>query len=128
MNLKIQIYFVVAAVALIACVTSWLWSNHKIANLERDVENAKTLAAERQITADEKEKLAGEYKAKNEYLEQQIGALRAIAQKQDEELQKLSADVDNARADVSRTRNIRSAAATLTELCTKLADLGHGCG
>ena len=85
------------------------------------------LAAEKQNTADEKEKLAGEYKAKNEYLEQQIDALRAIAQKQDEELQKLSANVDNARADVSRTHSVRSAAATLTELCTKLADLGHGC-
>ena len=127
MNLKIQIYVVIAAVALIACVTSWLWSNHKIAGLERDVENAKTLAVEKQNTANEKEKLAGEYKAKNEYLEQQIDSLRAVAQKQDEELQKLSANVDNARADVSRTHSVRSAAATLTELCTKLADLGHGC-
>jgi chromosome segregation ATPase len=127
MNSKIQIYVVIAAVALIVCVTNWLWSNHKIAKLERNVENAKALAADKQITADEKEKLAGEYKAKTEYLEQQIDTLRAVAQKQDEELQKLSVNVDNARADVSRAHSVRSAAATLTDLCTKLAHLGHGC-
>jgi predicted RNase H-like nuclease (RuvC/YqgF family) len=128
MNIRTQIYIAAAAIIATVCIIGTLWSKHKIADLERDVENAKTLAAEKQKTADEKEKVAGEYKAKNEYLEQQIDALRAVAQKQDEELQKLSANVDSARADVSRTRNIRSAAATLTELCTKLADLGHECG
>jgi predicted RNase H-like nuclease (RuvC/YqgF family) len=128
MNIRTQICIAAAAIIAIVCIVGTLWSNHKIARLEHDVENAKTLAAEKQNTADEKEKIAGEYKAKNEYLEQQIDALRAVAQKQDEELQELSANVDNARADVSRTRSVRSAATTLTELCTKLADLGHGCG
>ena len=128
MNIRTQIYIAAAAVVAIVCMIGALWSNHKIAGLERDVENERTLAAKKQNTADEKEKVAGEYKAKNEYLEQQIDTLRAVAQKQDEELQKLSANVDNARANVSRTRSVRSAAATLTDLCTKLADLGHGCG
>jgi FtsZ-interacting cell division protein ZipA len=124
--MRTQIYIAVAVVAIV-CIVGAIWSNHKIASLERDVENAKTLAAEKQNTAVEKEALAGEYKAKNEYLEQQIDTLRAVAQKQDEELQKLYANVDNARADVGRTHSVRSAVATLTELCTKLADLGHGC-
>jgi chromosome segregation ATPase len=127
MKTRTQIYIGVAAIVAIICVGSWLWSNHEIAKLERDVGDAKTAVLEKQSFADEKEKQADEYKAKNEYLEKQIAELKAIAQKQDEDLKNISSNVDSARADVRRTRNVSSTTATLTDLCAKLADLGHPC-
>jgi uncharacterized coiled-coil DUF342 family protein len=108
-------------------VVATLWSNHKIASLERDVENAKLIAAEKQAAADEAEKRSAEFKAKNEYLQQQIDELRAVAQKQDEELSKLFKNTSDARGDVERTRRTRTVGATADELCAKLASLGHGC-
>jgi chromosome segregation ATPase len=105
-----------------------LWSNHKIASLERDVETAKAIAAEKQTAAERLETQAAEYKAKTEYLEQQIAEINAIATKQNEELEKLSKTTDSARRDVERARNIRSVTATADQLCAKLADLGHPCG
>ena len=128
MNLRTQIYIAAIAFIVIACVTSWLWSNHKIAALEREVRDAKAAAIEKQQLADEKEKQAGEYKAKIDYLEQQTDELRAARQKQDEELKILSANSDNARRDVSRTRVTSSKPATADQLCAKLANLGHPCG
>ena len=128
MNLRTQIYVAAIAIVVIACVTSWLWSNHKIAVLEHELGDAKAAAIEKQQLADEKEKQAGEYKAKIDYLEQQADALRAAEQKQNEELKKLSANTDNARRVVSRTRITSSKPATADQLCAKLADLGHACG
>ena len=121
--------FLLAAAAIVAvfCVTTWLWSSHKIARLEREVGDAKAAALEKQQLADEKEKQSSEYKAKIDYLEQQTDALRAVAKQQDEELKKLSASTDNARHDVSRTRGVRTEPATADELCAKLAELGHPC-
>ena len=104
-----------------------LWSNHKIASLEREIENSKTIAAEKQSAATQLETQAAEYKAKTEYLEQQIAEINAIATKQNEELEKLSKTTDSARRDVERARNVRSVAATADQLCAKLADLGHSC-
>jgi len=127
MNLRTQIYLAAIAIVVVACVTSWLWSNHKIAKLEREAGDAKAVATEKQSIADQREKQAAEYKAKAEYLEQQIAALKNAAAKQDENLKQISINVDNARADVRRTRNTRTTAATLAELCTKLAELNHPC-
>jgi peptidoglycan hydrolase CwlO-like protein len=127
MNLRTQIYLAAIAIVVIACVTSWLWSNHKIAVLEHELGDAKAAAIEKQQLADEKEKQAGEFKAKIDYLEQQADELRAARQKQDEELKKLSANVGDARRDVSRTRVTRTKPATADELCAKLANLGHPC-
>ena len=127
MNLRTQIYLAAIAIVVVACVTSWLWSNHKIAKLEREVGDAKAIAVEKRSIADDREKQAAEYKAKTEYLEQQIAALKNAAAKQDENLKQISINVDNARADVRRTRNTRTTAATLAELCTKLAELNHPC-
>ena len=129
MKLQPQIYTPAAVITflILAGVTSWLWSNHKVAELERDVENAKAAAFTKENIADEKERQAAEYKAKTEYLEKQIADIRAIAKQQDEELQKLSADTNNARANVRRTRGISSAATTAKDLCAKLAELGHPC-
>lgn len=130
MNKRIETFLIGAAIAivLIVSVTGWLWSNHKVAKLEREIDEAKAVAQEKQSLADEKEKQAGEYKAKIDYLEQQTDALRAERQKQDEELKTLSANVDNARRDVSRARVTSSKPATVDELCAKLAGLGHPCG
>ena len=127
MNLRTQIYLAAIAIVVVACVTSWLWSNHKIAKLEREAGDARAIAVEKRSIADDREKQAAEYKAKAEYLEQQIAALKNAAAKQDENLKQISINVDNARADVRRTRDTRPAAATLTELCAKLADLNHPC-
>ena len=127
MNLRTQIYLAAIAIVVVACVTSWLWSNHKIAKLEREAGNAKAIAVEKQSIADDREKQTAEYKAKTEYLEQQIAAFKNAAAKQDENLKQISINVDNARADVRRTRNTRTTAVTLTELCTKLAELNHPC-
>jgi hypothetical protein len=108
-------------------VAMHLWSNHKIASLERDVEIAKAAADVKQTAAALLETRAAEYKAKTDYLEQQIAEINAIATKQNEELEKLSETTDSARRDVERARNIRSVAANADQLCAKLADLGHAC-
>jgi chromosome segregation ATPase len=129
MKLTLTQYIIGAAAAFILAVifAMHLWSNHKIASLERDVETARSTAAEKQSAAELLETQAAEYKAKTEYLEQQIAEINAIATKQNEELEKLSKTTDSARRDVERARNIRSVAATADQLCVKLADLGHGC-
>ena len=77
-----------------------LWANHKIGSLERDVEQAKDVAAEKQSVAEQLELRSTDYKAKTEYLEQQIAELSAIAKKQDDELQTLSKNISTARIDV----------------------------
>ena len=129
MRLTTTHYIIAAAVVLIIAIVTatHLWSNRKIASLERDIETAKATAAEKQTAADRSETEAAEYMAKTEYLEQQIAEINAIATKQNEELEKLSKTTDSARRDVERARNIRSVAATADQLCAKLADLGHPC-
>jgi len=122
-------YITAGAVLMIAIVIAMhLWSNHKIASLERDVEIAKAAADEKQTAAAQLETRATEYKAKTEYLQQQIAEINAIGTQQNPELEKLSKTTDSARRDVEHARNIRSVAATADQLCAKLADLGHPCG
>ena len=128
MNLNLKTYLIAGgAFLLLMMAIGTMWSNHKIARLEREAGDAKAIAVEKQSIADDREKQAAEYKAKTEYLEQQIAEINAIATKQNEELEKLSKTTDSARRDVERTRNIRSVAATADQLCAKLADLGHPC-
>lgn len=129
MKISPKIYIAGAVLTLIAAapfVTS-LWSDHKIRVLEGEIESAKTMADQKTSVAEELEKQAGEYKAKNEYLEQKIAEMNAIAKKQDEELETLSKNTDTAHGDVDRARRVRSVAATADQLCAKLADLGHAC-
>ena len=116
----------VAALLLTLFIGS-LWSNHKIASLEREVERARAVADEKEHAGELSEQRAAEYKAKTEYLEQQIAEINAIAKKQDEELGDLSKNVDSARGNVERARRVRSVVATTRDLCAKLADLGHPC-
>jgi len=128
MNLNLKTYLIAGgAFLLVVMAIGTMWSNHKIAKLEREAGDAKAIAIEKQSIADDREKMAAEYKAKTEYLEQQIAALKNAAAKQDENLKQISINADNARADVRRTRNTRTTAVTLTELCTKLAELNHPC-
>jgi septal ring factor EnvC (AmiA/AmiB activator) len=127
-NRLIIIAVAFAVFSLSILLAMHLWSNHKIASLERDVETAKAIAAEKQTAAERLETQAAEYRAKTEYLEQRIAEINAIATKQNEELEKLSKTTDSARRDVERARNIRSVTATADQLCAKLADLGHPCG
>ena len=130
MKLEYKTYLLtggMAALIISILLAMHLWSNHKIAALEREIEAAKTTAAEKQSVAAQLEQQAAEYKAKTEYLQQQIAEINAIATKQNEELEKLSKTTDSARRDVKRARNIRSVAATADQLCAKLADLGHPC-
>ena len=130
MKLDIKTYLIAGAIAavVISLLVSGIWSGHKINSLEREIETAKSLAAEKQTAADQLEQQADQYKAKTEYLEQQLADLQAIARKQDEELESLSKTTNSARADVDRARRVRSVATTADHLCAKLAELNHPCG
>ena len=130
MKLDIKTYLIAGAIAavVISLLVSGIWSGHKINSLEREIETAKSLAAEKQTAADQLEQQADQYKAKTEYLEQQLADLQAIARKQDEELESLSKTTNSARADVDRARRVRSVATTADQLCAKLAELNHPCG
>src|SRR4051812_33563374 len=85
------------ALVLLTITAMHLWSDHKIDSLEREVEKGKNVAAEKQKAGELSEQKAAEYRAKTEYLEQQIAEINAIARKQDEELGNLSKNVDSAR-------------------------------
>lgn len=124
---KIYIGFGIAAILILGILGGNAWSNHKIANLESIVETAKREADNIQQTANKKELEAAEYKMKIEYLTRQISEIQLIARKQDEELEKFNRNSARARGDAMGARRIRSIAATATELCAKLAEIGHGC-
>lgn len=128
MTTKIRIYIAITAVVILALLSAHLWSNHRISHLQREVDAAKTLAAEKQKAADASELKAAEYAAKTAYLEKKLAEMQSVAAKQDEQLQKLSVDTSSARRDVERARRVRSnASVTTEELCRKLADLDHPC-
>lgn len=126
MTLKNKIYIALAAFAFVAFVIS-LWTNHRETKLQREIENAKTIAEKSEASARDLEQKAAEYKQKIEYLEEQLSALKLIAKKQDEELKTLEGNTNNARHNVRRARAVRTIDSTTTELCTKLANLGHPC-
>ena len=127
MKSQTKIYIAIAAVLAVATIAGATWSNHKIAKLENEVEAAIKKADGVQRLAAEKEKQAAEYKQKIDYLEQKFADIKTIARKQDEELEKFNNNSGRARADVERTRRLRSINATAAELCQKLTEIGHGC-
>jgi uncharacterized protein HemX len=129
MTFTTKTYVAIAAVVLltIAIFGGYLWSNHKIARLERSVADAKHNADQKESQATAKEIEAAEYKQKIEYLEKQLAEIGGLARKQDEELEKLNAISRSARGDVERARRTRSVAETADELCAKLAEVGHPC-
>jgi chromosome segregation ATPase len=125
---RMSILISAAVGLLIAGITAGsLWSNHKVASLERQVMTAKEHSDLVEKSAADKEMQSTEYKAKIEYLEGKLAEFSATARRQDEELQKLETNTAAARDDVERARRVRSIAATADELCGKLQELGHAC-
>jgi predicted RNase H-like nuclease (RuvC/YqgF family) len=126
---KTKTYIALAAVTLFAAVLigSTLWSNHKLAKAERDLEVAKRTAATADTRSRDLEQAAAEYKQKIEYLEESLSALGQIASKQDEDIKLLETDTRNARHTADRARAVRKGESTAAELCRKLAELGHPC-
>ncbi|MGH9819240.1 MAG: hypothetical protein ACRD43_03645, partial [Pyrinomonadaceae bacterium] len=93
----------------------------------RAVETARAAADEKERLAWQKETEAAAYKKKNEYLEQKLADIQAIARKQDEQIESFRKDTTAARTNAGRARGIRSIDTTADELCAKLAETGHGC-
>ena len=129
MNLQTKVYLAAGVAALVIAIVGGgaMWSNHKIAQAEREVEAVRAVADEKEKQAAEIEIEAAAYKAKNEYLEAKIADIGAIARRQDDELEKLKTNTGDAGSRVERARSIRSIDTTADELCARLADIGHGC-
>ena len=108
-------------------VISWTLAEAKVRKLEGRVAEAKQQAGIRERESFAAESAAAEYRRKIEYLESELAAIGQIARRQDEELEKMGVDVGAARRDVERAQSIRAIDATADELCSKLAELGHGC-
>ena len=126
-NTKTKIYIATAAAVFLVVAGYSLWSGIQMRRLENAANEAKTIAANEQIRADELESSSRKYEEKIAYLEVNLAELETLARKQDEELKTIETTTGNARRDVERARRIRSAAATAEELCRKLAEVGHGC-
>jgi uncharacterized protein HemX len=118
-----------AAVAIVVAILlgTTLWSDHKLAKLEHELEEAKRNAEAAEQRSRELENAAAEYKQKLEYLEGSLSDIERIASKQDEEIKLLETDTDNSRRGAARARSVRRVESTAAELCRKLADLGHPC-
>lgn len=119
---------VALAVTLAASIAiSTVWSNLRIAELERRAEDAIINADKLEYEAIESEKRADEYKQKLEYLESQADAIRSQARRQDEKLEKAATNVRDARRNVERVRGTRHTESDEQQLCDQLAAVGHGC-
>ncbi len=129
-TLKYKIYAasIFAAVIAAGIIIGTVLSNHKITKLERSVESAKQNAEVIENGSRELEQKAAEYKQKIEYLEASLSDIETIARNQDEKLKELANDTTTARDGLRRARAVRTIESTNTELCAKLADLGHPCG
>lgn len=129
MTTRTKIYLIAAAVAMIVTgiLAGAAWSEYRLSKLEAEIDGARTRADTMTTAADEAERRASQYAAKIEYLETTLAGIQAIAQKQDEELQKLNTDTRTARSRVDAARRVRTVTATADQLCQKLAEVGHGC-
>ena len=129
MTIETKIHIAIAAAVLLAIgiIGGQVWSDHKIGKLETAVEAAKQQAEERDRIALAAEQKAAEYKSKTEYLEQQIAESKTRARRQDENIKTQNTNTTRARRDVERARGVRSIETDVTELCAKLAGLGHPC-
>lgn len=129
MTTKTRIYLAVALVLLIAAASlaPYLSSAYRIRTADRELEKALSAADEAQLTAAAADRRAAEYKEKLDFLESQLAEVSEIARRQDNELKILNANSNSARRDVDSARGVRSIDATTTELCGKLAELGHPC-
>jgi predicted RNase H-like nuclease (RuvC/YqgF family) len=127
MTLKTKIYLAAAALLVAAFLLSTAWSTFRSFKLEKEIDTAKQNAENSEKAAADAEQKAGEYKAKIEYLENDLAEIQQIARRQDDELEKITADTSAARDRVRDARNVRAVATTISELCKKLADIGHPC-
>jgi len=124
---KTYVLIAIAGVLIAGITTRELWTDHKLAEMERAVEAAEGRAKSVERNAAIQEQRAGEYKAKVEYLERKLAEISETARRQDEQLQTLEVNTNTARDSVDRARRLRSVTATADELCGKLEELGHGC-
>ena len=128
-TLKQKLY--IAASALLVLLTGLLIgtlrSHLELRRLNHEVEAAQQTAAAKQSEASQFQQQADELRIRSQYLEGRLNELQTIATQQDEQLKTLDITLNSARADVDLTRRIRTAATTATDLCRKLAELGHGC-
>jgi len=122
---KIYIGIAIAAIALISIPA--LWQSHKIAALERTVDETKQEANQKRESAAQKEIEAAEYKQKIEYLERQLTNIQTQTRKQDEKVERSITNTRLARGSVERSKRRRTIPAKTVELCAKLAELGHAC-
>ncbi len=127
MELRVKVVAGICLAVFVAVVLVWVVSEVKLRRMTRAVDAAKQQARVSEAAAATAESAAGEYRKKIEYLESELAAIGQIARRQDEELGKIGGDVSSARRDVERARSIRAIDATADELCSKLAELGHGC-
>ena len=128
-TLKHKIYAALIVVSAISAgiAAASMWSNHKIAKLERSVAAAKQNADIIESGSLQLEQRAAEYLQKIEYLETSLSEIETIARKQDEKLKELATDTNAVRDGVRRARNVRTIESTNAQLCIKLAELGHAC-
>ena len=127
MTLKYKIYIAAVGVVLVVFASYSAASHFQIKRQEAEIEYAKTKADSFQQIAVSKEMEAAEYTAKIAYLERQLADIQMIKRRQDEELEKTYVNTRRARADVKRTRGVRTIDTTADELCAKLAEIGRGC-
>jgi predicted nucleic acid-binding Zn-ribbon protein len=127
MNPKTKIYLSIAAITAIVIVTVTIWQSHKMASLEKSVDETKLLADQKRDAAAQKEIESAESKQKIDYLEQSIANINKQTRKQDEELEKSITNSSLARGRVERAKRVRTIPANTVELCAKLAEPGHAC-
>src|ERR1035437_2386323 len=108
MKLTYKIYIVLAAVVLIAIVSSAAISHIRISRLESAVETAKHAAEIKETEAAEQEKRTAEYKEKIDYLERKIGENQSKARNKDEDIKKANTDTRDARPPGPASRGPRS--------------------
>lgn len=121
-----KIYIAAAVLGSIAGIAGW--ANYKIGKLENAVSKAKERSEELERTAVLKEAEAAENVEKIAYLERQLGEIKDLARKQDEQLERLSDYSGRVRGDLDRARRTRVVPTDEPRLCAKLAELGHPCG
>lgn len=127
MTTNTKLIIAASAALAVGIVIASMYSNARIGSLERNIDTAKQKAKDAQNAANDVEMQSAEYKRKIEYLESQLAGIAGIARRQDEELEKITANTNAARRDVERARGIRTIDTTTDELCRKLAGLGHAC-
>jgi len=129
MTLQYKIYaaLIAAAVLAIGIAGGTSWSKYKLGKLEHAIEAAKTEADSIKDSAVKLEQKTAEYVKKIHYLEKHFTEIQTIARKQDEELGKIFMETNNSRGGARHARSVRTVRSTAAELCSKLAELGHGC-